>query len=156
MFWSMSYTKILIFLTCSILISGIASYRDYLDYSKFFFVIEMDSTASGLSQIFFDVGNGLQEQQSSSLRVRRSGFQKYYFPIPASFKSLRFDPINKPSVLRIKNAGIQNGAGSTLLQISIQSFKAKQQISESYIDKDEMRLRTIADNSSSMHSSPFI
>ena len=120
--------KILLLIICSGLISSGIAYKDYSQWKLSYFSIEMDSSAVGISQIFFDKGQGLQEQDSISLQVERPGFQKYLFPIPEFIKLIRFDPMGIASLVSIKNAGIENGAGDKLKVFPLHSFKAIQQI----------------------------
>lgn len=135
--------KILLLIICSALISSGISYKDYSQWKLSYFSIEMESSAGGVSQIFFDKGQGLQEQDSISLQVERPGFQKYLFPIPESIKSIRFDPMNVASIVSIKNAGIENGTGDKLKVFPLHSFKAVQQINRIDLNKDVLTIQTI-------------
>lgn len=138
----MTKVKVLMFLTLSGLIASMVGLKDYQNYSSLYFVIEMDSSAKGVSQIFFDRGQGERERDSSRLQIRNHIFQKYYFPIPSTIKSLRFDPINKDAELRIKNAGIENGVGNKLTEFPINSFRARHEISKMHAVDDELEVIT--------------
>ena len=135
--------KILLLIICSGLISSGIAYKDYSQWKLSYFSIEMDSSAVGISQIFFDKGQGLQEQDSISLQVERPGFQKYLFPIPEFIKLIRFDPMGIASLVSIKNAGIENGAGDKLKVFPLHSFKAIQQIDRFDLSKDLLTIQTI-------------
>ena len=138
----MTKVKVLMFLTFSGLIASMVGLKDYQNYSSLYFVIEMDSSAKGVSQIFFDRGQGERERDSSRLQIRNHVFQKYYFSIPSTIKSLRFDPINKDAELRIKNAGIENGVGNKLTKFPINSFRARHEISKMHAVNDELEVIT--------------
>jgi hypothetical protein len=135
--------KILLLIICSGLISSGIAYEDYSQWKLSYFSIEMESSAGGMSQIFFDKGQGLQEQDSISLQVEHPGFQKYLFPIPESIKLIRFDPLNVTSLVSIKNAGIENGTGDKLKVFPLHSFKAIQQIDRLNLNKDVLTIQTI-------------
>lgn len=132
-----------IILVCALLIAGVFGYKDYSTTNKLYFVIEMSSSANGISQIFYDTGHGIRQQDSSRLQVHLRGFQKYLFPVPASFKSIRFDPIDATSVLSIKNAGIENTTGKLLKKFPTQSFSARQQISRMDAEENVLVIQTI-------------
>ena len=134
---------ILLVIICSALISSGIGYKDYSQWKLSYFSIEMESSVGGISQIFFDKGQGLQEQDSISLQVERPGFQKYLFPIPESIKLIRFDPMNIASLVSIKNAGIENGTGDKLKVSPLHSFKAVQQIDRFDLNKDVLTIQTI-------------
>ena len=135
--------KILLLIICSALIASGIGYKDYSQWKLSYFSIEMESSAGGISQIFFDKSQGLQEQDSVSLEVERPGFQKYLFPIPESIKSIRFDPMNVASLVSIKNAGIENGTGDKLKIFPVHSFRAIQQISKIDLNKGVLTIQTI-------------
>ena len=139
--FTMARMKILLLIICSVLISGGMGYKDYSQWKQFYFVIEMESSAGGISQIFFDTGQGSRQQDSSSLQLRL-GFQKYLFPIPESIKSIRFDPIKATSIVSIKNAGIENGVGDKLKIFPVQSFKAIQQINKMDVNEGVLTIQT--------------
>ena len=134
--------KILLSIICSALFSCGVGYKDYLKWKQLYFSIEMESSVGGISQIFFDTGQGSREHDSSRLKVQ-PGFQKYLFPIPESIKSIRFDPMNKASIVSIKNAGIENGLGDKLKLFSVQSFKAIQQINKIDVSKGVLEIHPV-------------
>ncbi|MEI6707795.1 MAG: hypothetical protein WCK96_11740, partial [Methylococcales bacterium] len=128
---------------CALLIAGVAGYKDYRLSNKIYFVIEMESSVTNVSQVFFDTNKGVI---STIIQNNPSGFyQKYSFRLPklvTSIKSVRFDPADKAIVLRIKKAGIENAAGNTLKNFPVQSFKAVQQIGGMVIDKEVLVIHT--------------
>ena len=134
------HLKILL-ITCLLLIAGAISYKDYL---KLYFVIEMQTSNRGASQIYFDTDHGYNEQNSSALPVEAGSFCKYSFPLPSlPIKAIRFDPINASSIISIKNARIENIRGETLKTFSIQSFKSQQQISRMDTSGDVLTIHTV-------------
>ena len=142
----MTRLKILSMIIFSLLISGVMGYKDFpqyaKDYNKFYFVIEMESSANGISQLFFNTGHGFREQNSRGLKITHRGFQKYLFPVPDSIESFRFDPINKPSLLSIKNAGIEDAVGEKLKLFPVQSFVAAGHINKMDVNEGVLTIHT--------------
>ncbi|MEI6709315.1 MAG: hypothetical protein WCK96_19530, partial [Methylococcales bacterium] len=157
--------NLLLLIVCVLLIAGMAGYKDYRLNNEIYFVIEMESDSKCISEVFFNTNKG---SVSTIIPVRSRFYQKYSFRLPelvTSIKSIRFDPAIKNSVLRIKNAGIENAAGNTLKNFPVQSFKAVQQISSMAIDNDELVIyptenandpTTVIDNSSFDRKSSWI
>jgi len=138
----MTRLKILLLIICSVLISGVMGYKDYQQWDPLYFVIEMESSANGTAQIFFNTGHGFREQHSRGLKVTHRGFQKYSFPVAASIESIRFDPINKPSILSIKNAGLENAVGDKLKLFPAQSFRAAKHINKMDVNEGVLTIHT--------------
>lgn len=141
----MDRINIFLLIICSLLVAGVIGYKDFLESNKLYFVIDIEASNTGSSQIFFDIGHGYNEHDSTMLQVNRGSFQKYSFPLPASvtrIKAIRFDPINKTSVLGIKKAGIENMQGDTLKTFPVQSFKPIQQISRMEVGDDVLVIHT--------------
>lgn len=126
----------------SLLIMSAFGYKDYSASKQLYFVVEMDVSANGISQVFFDTGHGARKQKSSKLKVQSRGLQKYSFSAPKSIKSIRFDPIDRTSVVRIKSADIENADGGKLKIFPIQSFRAIQQISRMNVSNDVLTIQT--------------
>lgn len=107
-----------------------------------YFQVEMQSSSDGLSQVFYDIGNGFNEVDSSVLKVSKKGYQNYRFPLGnSSIKALRFDPINRDSKIKIKDPVILTSTGQIKKNIPLNSFLPISQISnitinENYIDID--------------------
>lgn len=114
---------------CSLFAAILAVYHDYLDFNTSTFAIEMESSAAGPSQVFYDTGRGYRERESYSLPVQPGEFHKYFFPMTGrSIKSIRFDPLNLSATVRIREATIQNHQGAVIKKIPLRDFRAVQQI----------------------------
>jgi len=141
----MNRINILILAICSLLITGVIGYKNYLESNKLYFVIDIETSATGSSQIFYDTGHGHIEQDSTTLQIYRGAFQKYSFPLPTlitNIKSIRFDPINKTSVISIKEARIENAAGEALKYFPVDDFVAKQQIINMDVNENVLIMHT--------------
>ena len=127
--FKMTRINILLLTICSLLIAGVIGYNDYLKSNKLYFVIEMEASTSGISQIFFDMGWGYNEQDSSALQVQTGAFRKYSFPLLATtIKTIRFDPVNVSAVVRVKDARIENNQGDIIKKFPLRDFRPIQQI----------------------------
>lgn len=134
--------------TISVLILvGLIGCKDYLEARKLYFVVEMSSSVTGITQVFFDTGNGFNEENSSTSQVRPRVMHRYYLPLPQSgaIRSIRFDPINVTSVLSIKAAAIENAQGDTLKQFPVRSFKAAHHIGLIKVIDDVLVIHTTVD-----------
>ena len=135
--------NVVLLIFCSLLIGGLAGYKNYLEVNKLYFAIEMESSVAGTSQLFFNTGHGYNEGDSSAWHIQPGSMKKYLFPLPAlSINSMRFDPINLTSVVSIKNAGIENALGETIKKFPPQSFVSKGQISKMDVGADRLTIYT--------------
>ncbi len=130
----------------SLLILGIVGYNDYSGYHQFCFVINMASPEPGISQVFYNVGNGYNEHDSCKKQLQGDELQRYFFSLTGkAIKSLRFDPIDAALIsatIRIKNAQIKNKHGDLIKTISLQDFRAIQQINKMDIRDNVLAVHT--------------
>lgn len=139
----MKHINIFLLAICSLLLAGVIGYKDYLGSSKLFFFIEMEASASGISQIYFDTGHGYNGTETIEWHVQPGASRKYSFPLPElTIKSIRFDPSRSTSVTSIKKAGIENAKGESLKDFPAQSFRPLQQISKMDVSKDVLVIHT--------------
>ncbi len=124
-----SRIKIIVFIICSLFVAGVTGYNDYRDFNQLYFVVDMETSASGAVQVFYDAGSSYNEQDSHSIPIQRGKLQKCIFPLSGkAIKSIRFDPINVSAVVRIKEARIINKQGYIIKKFPLQDFKSFQQI----------------------------
>jgi hypothetical protein len=100
------------------------------------FVADFESSASGLSRVFFDVGSGFNGSNSSAVAVQRGSPKKHIFPLfpkKQAVRSIRFDPINTGAVIRIKSAWVENAHGDIVKKFLPRDFKPIQ-----HVDKMEI------------------
>jgi hypothetical protein len=64
--------------------------------SSFVFEITLQSSKSGIAQIFYDVGRGMRKEDSGSVEIAKSDAPATYrFQLPSGeYRALRFDPID--------------------------------------------------------------
>ena len=126
----------------SIFFAGAIGYKKYNDSNKLSFVVEMKASNAGISQIFFDIGNGTLEKDSSRLQIIPGTLQKYSFPLPLSIKSIRFDITNVSDTILVKSARIESSDGIIIKHFPFNEFKPEQQISKMDVNGDSLIIHT--------------
>ena len=127
----------------SVLIAGLMGYKNYLESNKNYLAIEMSTSNSVATQIFFDTGHGYNEHNSITLNVKPGVSHKYLLRLPkATVKSIRIDPASVPSVIHIQKAGIETASGKSLKIFPVKSFIAKNQIQRMEVIKDVLTIYT--------------
>jgi hypothetical protein len=114
--------------------------------SQFHFEANVTSSADGLAQLFFDVGRGINEADSSHANlVGGSKPQLLSFALPAGqYRSLRFDVIDRESTLTIKDVVIRRQDGRIVRAFTPAEITAEQQIARRAIVGDRLEISTIA------------
>lgn len=114
----------------SILFVGLFGYNDYREVNRLSFVVDLETSVSGDSQVFYNVGRGYNEEDSYVITVKRGNMQRLTFPILSSkaIQSIRFDPINSPAVVRIKEAWVENKQGDIIKKFPLHNFRPIQQV----------------------------
>jgi hypothetical protein len=95
-------------------------------------LIEMQSSASGSGQIFWDSGHGLREEESTRFHVRGGGkFETYRIRLPfGTLRSFRIDPIDQPADLQIRAVGFQSAAGNRAVDLATATFSSDLHLSD--------------------------
>lgn len=110
--------------------------------STFVFEVTMQSSARGLTQVYYDLGKGFTEEYS--LRDQIVSVEvpiTYHFVLPkGKYHSFRFDPINCESTITFSNIRILNPTGRLVREIPAAKFKPVQQISSWEPNSDNVRL----------------
>ena len=103
------------------------------DPFPFFFEVAMRSDHPGFAQLYYDIGNGVNEHDSSRVPVQGGGSDlTYRFPLPAGmYANLRFDPTDRPhNTITLSDARIVDGAGHLFRIIPPDEIKPAQQIDD--------------------------
>jgi hypothetical protein len=132
------------FIMCALFVAGGIGYKDYCELNKLYFVIDVETSASGVVQVFYDVGSGYNEADSYSITEQSGSWQKLIFPLSPSkaIRSIRFDPINVPSLVRVKNAWIENRQGAVVKVFPLSDFKNVQQIDKMDVSAGALNILT--------------
>lgn len=97
---------------------------------RFAFEVNLRSSVNGTAQLFYDIGQGIREEDSSRVVVRKSDtLQLYHFPLPAGrYRSFRFDPLDKEGKVLLSGAKIIDSAGVTIRELPAAQIIPLQQI----------------------------
>ncbi len=93
------------------------------------FEVRVESDQSGLVQLYYDVGRGTSELDSAIQPIIAGRSRLLRFPLPyGTFKTLRFDPLDREARMSISGARIADGSGRALLSFAPDQFQAQYQI----------------------------
>jgi hypothetical protein len=112
---------------------------------RYYFEVDLASNCAGQTQIFYDVGRGFNEGDSSAqpLRVANAPI-RYRFTLPSGIiRELRFDPIDREGILTIANARIVNDRGHLVHAFPPAGFRAAKEVEVLRIDGNRVLFKTI-------------
>jgi hypothetical protein len=100
--------------------------------------ITLNSSVAGTAQLFYDVGQGFSEQDSSQTDIHNLPiYTEYSFPIPnEKINSLRFDPLTSGGKVRIQRARITDGLGNIFMNIELKQLEPAHQIGKLSVNGD--------------------
>jgi hypothetical protein len=106
--------------------ASLAVWTDYNRFDKLRLSFQIESSSSGFAQVFYDVGNGLNEADSVRVFVPGAAvFKEVNFDLPGNFiNSLRIDPLDKPSKISIKEVKIQRAENNNVVPLGVDQFQA--------------------------------
>ena len=112
--------------------------------TQLFLNINMKSSVDSVAQLYYDLGNGLNEKDSKRCRVYRSeGFQVLKFPLPNQpVQYIRFDPINTEGSSFLKEIQLVDEFNRLIRTIDLQTIKPLHQISSIGIEDDILVVKT--------------
>lgn len=104
-------------LICGILLAAFGIVRQQ-QINKTFLEIVFESERTGITQVFWDLGKGLNQQDSIAASIRAENSRKRVrFPLPEThIYKIRFDPNNQKGEFRLNELRIVDGAGNELIQ----------------------------------------
>lgn len=112
--------------------------------TQLFLNVNIKSSVDSVAQLYYDLGNGLNEKDSTRCRVYRSeGFQvlKFYFPNkPVQY--IRFDPVNTEGSFSLKEIQLFDKFNRLIRTIDLQTIKPLHQISSIGIEDDILVVKT--------------
>ncbi len=116
--------------------------RDY-----YLFNVTLTSTSAGTTQLFWDLGRGYGENDSSRqpLRIEREPVIYRYMMPMGDIKSLRFDPIDGAGAFTLSQAEIVDYKGRVVRSFAPADFKAFAQIASLEIQGDKLLVQTTGD-----------
>ncbi len=109
------------------------------------FVIDMRTDTNTVAQLFFDVGKGMNEEDSTKLPVTASSeYSTLRFALPsARIRALRFDPINGPGTFSVRRAYIEQPSGVVIRQFAGGDLIALNQIASRADTGSEVEFSTV-------------
>jgi len=111
---------------------------------QFHFDITVTSSTPGSAQIYFDIGRGINEADSSRVAIDpKSGPHVLHLPLPwGTYRALRFDPIDRAAELTLSEAVIRDNYGSVIHRFALGDFTADNQILSLVSRGDTLRVIT--------------
>lgn len=105
--------------------------------------ISMKTGTADTAQLFYDIGKGFSETDSSRVNIATtSTFHDYRFPIPNKpIRKMRFDPLSSAGTVTIRHMISKNGFGQTVRTIDLRSLQPLHEI-RSLTDHDGKRTIT--------------
>ena len=113
--------------------------------ARFVVDIKLKTTNSGIIQIYYDRGNGLNENDSSTANLIPDNIvHNYHLNLPAGkYSYLRLDPIDRQGSLVISGITVSNYHGLILHNLDITNVKAITQIQSLKHSKSGLEIITI-------------
>ena len=93
--------------------------------------VSMKSSVDSIAQVFYDIGNGLNEKDSINCTVNKNrGFQVLRFPLPRKpIHYIRFDPLNAEGSFAVQEIQLVDESDRLIRTIDLQAVKPLHQIS---------------------------
>src|SRR5947209_11988066 len=109
--------------------------------------VEVSSSVNSQAQLFYDIGQGYREENSSTQAVAASSdgrFQQLAFPLPTqTIYALRFDPMNAAGRFAIRDIQIRSRRG-TVLRIRPSNVQPLNQIAQIQTEGNQVEVTTTA------------
>jgi hypothetical protein len=123
-------------------ISAVVTFGLSLYRAPFSFQVNIGSSISGHAQVYYDIGKGIREEDSSIVTVHQ-GAGRYRLPLPSgTYRGLRFDPTDKGgNEIALSAPRIIDRAGRLVRKFPNQ-FAAIQEIDRMECGADLCRLKT--------------
>ncbi|HEY1847574.1 MAG TPA: hypothetical protein VGG37_00145, partial [Opitutaceae bacterium] len=107
------------------------------------FEVRLESDQSGLAQLYYDAGRGINESDSVINPIVAGNPALLRFQLPfGRITGLRFDPIDRDAHLVISGARLVDGSGRTLRSFGPASFGAANEVASMARDAGSLRIAT--------------
>jgi hypothetical protein len=113
---------------------------------QWYLQVAMTPSVDADAQIYFDVGNGLNEKNSAKYRVKKGWvFQVLEFPLPRKpIQYIRFDPLDTSGKIELKEIKLVDEFGELIQSIGLRAIEPFHQINSIRIDNDVLVASTDA------------
>ncbi len=104
---------------------GWRCWTQYDDAKSLFLQVAMSSSVDSIAEVFYDLGQGLNENQSQKLKTTHSKqLRQYRFKIPnKKISDLRFDPMTTGGKARIGEITVTDAYGNLLREIPLRKLR---------------------------------
>lgn len=148
-----------VLLACVFTLAAVLPGLTSSDESREFFLFEVTLTSdtAGMTQLFWDTGNGMNEVDSSAqpLRIESKPVQYGYLLPLGTIRSLRFDPTNRQAVMTLKNARIVDRTGRVVRSFQPSDFVNANQLSRFEIKGDTLTIESVPNANDPVVDLPF-
>jgi len=111
--------------------------------SPYRFEVKAESDHSGLAQLYFDTGSGMNEPESELQPVEAGRPQVLRFALPyGRIQALRFDPLDRDARMTTSGARIVDGSGRTVISFTPGQFEARHEIKSLEARDGALRIET--------------
>jgi hypothetical protein len=114
----------------ALLIFGWRCWILYDDAGSLFLKVSMSSTVSSIAQVYYDLGQGLNEKHLLQMDVmHQEDLRRYRFKLPnAPIYELRFDPLATSGNVRIGEIKVTNAFDKVIREIDLRQVRPVKQI----------------------------
>lgn len=121
---------------------GWRCWSQYDDAMSLFLQVAMSSSVDSTAQVYYDLGQGLNENQSQQMHTtRREDLRQYRFKLPnKKIYDLRFDPMKTGGKVRIGEIRVTDAYGNLLREISLRQLKLTAPFRTIYYEDDGLEI----------------
>lgn len=121
---------------------GWRCWSQYDDAMSLFLQVAMSSSVDSTAQVYYDLGQGLNENQSQKIHTtRREDLRQYRFKLPnKKIYDLRFDPMKTGGKVRIGEIRVTDAYGNLLRDIPLRQLKLIAPFRTIYYEDDGMEI----------------
>jgi len=122
----------------------VSAYMSVTHQPETYLQLTIRSSVSSYVQIFYDIGRGLNEDDSRALPLEGGqAFQALRFPLPdRPIRSLRFDPLTAPGRVVLREATLFRSDGSRPESISLDSLRPTNEIASMRLTPEGLLIET--------------
>ena len=131
--WLYQRDKVIAMVIVIALVSfGWRCWSEYEDAKSLFLQVAMSSSVNGTAQVYYDLGQGMNENQTRQMHISHGeALRQYRFKLPnKKMYRLRFDPMMTGGKVRIGDIKVTDAYGGVLHAIPLREMTTGNQIKE--------------------------
>jgi hypothetical protein len=142
--WLTLQESTVVVILLALLLTAVLLYKCWEATQLLYLTVSMHSSVAAASQVFYDIGNGVNEQDSARLDVGPGeAFATLRFPLSKSLiRYLRFDPLDRAGQAALQNVQIMNGGGQIVQMVRLQAIQPLNQIKHKEIKNGVLLLES--------------